>query len=108
MYTVKSTAMPDIGAKTSISKNYTVRLLYYAAAVCIYNAWCILNACSDNSGEEEDGRVIALEVKLSILLTFLIPCSDLGRRITLIRRYCQGYKRESSYHNSMISSTWRS
>jgi len=55
------------------SKNYTVRLLYYAAAVCIYNAWCILNACEDNNGEEEDGHVIALEVKLSILLAFLIP-----------------------------------
>ena len=55
------------------SKNYTVRLLYYAAAVCIYNAWCILNACEDDRGEEEDGHVIALEIKLSILLTFLIP-----------------------------------
>ena len=54
------------------SKNYTVRLLYYAAAVCIYNAWCILNAPEDDTGEEEDRHVIALEVKLSILLTFLI------------------------------------
>ena len=29
-------------AKTT-SKDYTVRLLYYAVAVCIYNAWCIFN-----------------------------------------------------------------
>ncbi len=54
------------------SKNHTVRPLLYAVAVCIYNAWCILNACEDNC--EEEGRyVVALEVKLFILLAFLIP-----------------------------------
>ncbi len=60
------------------SKNYVVRLLYYAVAVCIYNAWCIFNAFEDDCSEdEEEGsrRVIALEVKLSILLTFLIPAA---------------------------------
>ncbi|MDG6899951.1 MAG: hypothetical protein JRN11_00730 [Nitrososphaerota archaeon] len=30
-------------AKTT-SKNYTVRLLYYAIAMYIYNAWCLFNA----------------------------------------------------------------
>lgn len=58
------------------SKNYVVRLLYYAVAVCIYNAWCILNAFEDDhDGNEDEGsrHVIALEVKLSILLGFLIP-----------------------------------
>ncbi len=48
-------------AKTT-SKDYTVRLLYYAVAVCIYNAWCIFNVY------RQDGRVIALEVKVSLLL----------------------------------------
>ena len=59
------------------SKNYTVRLLYYAAAVCIYNAWCILNASGDDrcDEEEEDRHVIALEARLSVLLTFLIPAT---------------------------------
>ncbi len=47
-------------AKTT-SKDYTVRLLYYAVAVCIYNAWCVLNA-------HQGAHVIALEVKISILL----------------------------------------
>jgi hypothetical protein len=65
------------------SKNYTLRLLYYAVAVCIYNAWCILNACEDDCGEEEDEKdrhVIALEVKLFVLLTFLIPAATWERR----------------------------
>lgn len=60
------------------SKNYALRLLYYAVAVCIYNAWCILNAREDDCGEEEDEEdrhVIALEVKLFVLLTFLIPAT---------------------------------
>jgi putative transposase len=59
------------------SKNYTVRFLYYAAAVCIYNVWCILNAFGDDNREEDGGsrHVIALEVKLSILLAFLIPAA---------------------------------
>ncbi len=56
------------------SKNYVVRLLYYSVAVCIYNAWCILNAFEDDCGEEDgDRHVIALEVRLSVLLSFLIP-----------------------------------
>jgi len=57
------------------SKNYVVRLLYYAAAVCIYKAWRILNALEEDSGEEDekDRHVIALEARLSVLLAFLIP-----------------------------------
>ncbi|MDG7016604.1 MAG: transposase [Nitrososphaerota archaeon] len=50
------------------SKDYAVRLLYYAAAVCIYNAWCIFNA-------HQEGHVIALEVKVSLLLELLVPSS---------------------------------
>jgi hypothetical protein len=53
-------------AKTT-SKDYTVRLLYYAVAICIYNAWCIFNV------HQEDRRVIALEVKVCLLLASLIP-----------------------------------
>lgn len=57
------------------SKNFAVRLLYYAVAVCLYNAWCILNAFEDECGEEDgdDGHVIALEVRLFVILAFLIP-----------------------------------
>jgi Transposase DDE domain len=56
------------------SKNYVVRLLYYAVAVCMYNAWCILNAVADGGGENDGSmHVIALEVKLFILLAFLVP-----------------------------------
>ena len=65
------------------SKNYTVRLLYYAVAVCIYNAWCVLNAFEDDCSEQEeevDRHVIALEVKLFILLTFLVPAATWERR----------------------------
>jgi Transposase DDE domain len=47
-------------AKTT-SKDYAVRLLYYAVAVCIYNAWCVFNARRQN-------HVIALEAKVSVLL----------------------------------------
>lgn len=47
-------------AKTT-SKNYTVRLLYYAVAVCIYNAWCLFNA-------HKRRHVITLEAKLLLLL----------------------------------------
>ena len=53
-----------------------MRLLYYAAAVCMYNVWCILNAIEDDHSEEEEQRsthVTVLEVKLSVLLAFLIP-----------------------------------
>lgn len=52
------------------SKNYVLRLLYYAVAVCLYNAWCILNV-----RHHHHGRVIALEVKVSLLLTFLVTFS---------------------------------
>ena len=63
-------------AKTT-SKDYTVRLLYYAVAVCIYNAWCIFNANSN----QDDARAIALEVKISLLLAFLSP-STLDQPVT--------------------------
>ncbi len=53
-------------AKTT-SKDYTVRLLYYAVAVCIYNAWCIFNT------HQEDKHVSTLETKISLLLAFLAP-----------------------------------
>jgi len=53
-------------AKTT-SKDYTVRLLYYAVAICIYNAWCVFNA------HQQDGHVIALEAKISLLLMLLAP-----------------------------------
>ena len=53
-------------AKTT-SKDYTVRLLYYAVAVCIYNAWCVFNT-------RQGTHMIALEVKISVLLLeFLTP-----------------------------------
>jgi hypothetical protein len=55
------------------SKNYAVRLLYYAVAVCMYNVWCILNASDDGEIDGDGGHVIALEAKVSILLAFLIP-----------------------------------
>jgi len=54
------------------SKNYTVRLLYYAAAVCIYNVWCILNASDGRGSEGQGGHVTVLEVKVSVLIAFLI------------------------------------
>ncbi len=70
--------MPSIwtSARTK-SKNYVVRLLYYAVAVCIYNVWCILNAFEDNSSEKKgggvgNGHVTGLEVKVFVLLSFLI------------------------------------
>jgi IS4 transposase len=55
-------------AKTT-SRDYTVRLLYYAVAICIYNAWCIFNV-----NQEEDRRVIALELKVCLLLASVISC----------------------------------
>lgn len=65
------------------SKNFTVRLLYYAAAVCIYNVWCIINAPknSDNGADDGEGdkHVTVLEAKIFVLLTFLIPQTDHGR-----------------------------
>jgi hypothetical protein len=63
-------------AKTT-SRDYTVRLLYYAVAICIYNAWCIFNV-----HQEEDGRVIALEVKVCLLLASLIPYHSVHRTRT--------------------------
>jgi Transposase DDE domain len=54
-------------AKTT-SKNYIVRLLYYAVSICIYNVWCLFNV---------NGRhVIVLEAKVRLLLaasSFLAP-----------------------------------
>ncbi len=47
-------------AKTT-SKNYTVRLLYYAVSVCMYNAWCLFNA-------QRSRHVIVLEAKVHLLL----------------------------------------
>ena len=57
------------------SKNYVVRLLYYAVAVCIYNVWCILNALEDDSsdGDDKERHVTNLEVRLFLLVAFLIP-----------------------------------
>lgn len=54
-------------AKTT-STDCAVRLLYYAIAVCIYNTWCLFNAHTSQNG---DGDIIALEVKISLLLTLL-------------------------------------
>jgi hypothetical protein len=42
-------------------------LLYYAAAVCVYDAWCVFNV------HRQDGHVIALEVKISLLLVLMAP-----------------------------------
>jgi putative transposase len=50
------------------SRDYTVRLLYYAVAVCIYNSWCVFNAQC-----RKDCAVTALEVKVSVLLLALVP-----------------------------------
>ncbi len=63
------------------SKNFTVRLLYYAVAVCMYNAWCILNASEDDPDAKEDegaDHVTALEAKVFILLAFLIQAPACG------------------------------
>lgn len=64
------------------SKNFTLRLLYYAAAVCLYNVWCILNLPVVVDGDEEEGgrgHVTVLEAKVSVLLVFLIPVTSYGR-----------------------------
>jgi Transposase DDE domain len=58
------------------SKNYVVRLLYYAVAVCLYNVWCILNAFEKDDQKdagEKGAHVTVLEVRVFILLAFLIP-----------------------------------
>jgi IS4 transposase len=54
-------------AKTT-SRDYTVRLLYYAVAICIYNTWCLFN-----TRQQQGTNVIALEVKISLLLALLAP-----------------------------------
>src|SRR5208337_149784 len=57
----------DVFLAKTTSKDYTVRLLYYAVAVCIYNAWCVFNA-------HQGTHAIALEAKVSVLLLeFLMP-----------------------------------
>jgi len=56
------------------SRNYAVRLLYYAVSVCVYNAWCLFNAHGKR-------HVIVLEAKVHLLLaassSFLAPAIDL-------------------------------
>lgn len=47
-------------AKTT-SKNYVVRLLYYAVSICIYNVWCLFNVYRRH--------VIVLEAKVRVLLS---------------------------------------
>jgi Transposase DDE domain len=64
------------------SKNFTVRLLYYATAVCIYNAWCIINVPRENDpadGKEGGEHVTALEVKVFVLIAFLTQQPAKGR-----------------------------
>jgi hypothetical protein len=56
-------------AKTT-SKNYTVRLLYYAVAILIYNCWCILNALQDQGRCNDAEEIIMLEVKVAMLKLF--------------------------------------
>jgi len=63
------------------STNFTVRLLYYAVAVCLYNVWCMLNASGDVDDSDEDrrdrgGHVTVLEVRVFILLAFLITQTE--------------------------------
>jgi hypothetical protein len=55
------------------TKNYAVRLLYYAVAVCMYNVWCILNAPAVGEGDGDDRHIIGLEAKLAVLFAFLVP-----------------------------------
>lgn len=55
-------------AKTT-SRNYTVRLLYYAVSICIYNVWCLFNV-------HKRRHVIVLEAKVILLMaasSFLAP-----------------------------------
>ncbi len=61
-------------AKTT-SKNYVVRLLYYAVSICIYNVWCLFNVHARR-------HVIVLEAKVYLLLaasSFLISATTLLR-----------------------------
>jgi len=51
-------------AKTT-SKNYVVRLLYYAVAVCIYNAWCLFNT---HGTMRKAKHLIVLQVRLLVIL----------------------------------------
>jgi hypothetical protein len=60
-------------AKTT-SKNYTVRLLYYAVSICIYNVWCLFNV--------HRRHVIALEAKVRLLLS---ASSFLATAMALLR-----------------------
>lgn len=61
-------------AKTT-SRNYTVRLLYYAVSICIYNVWCLFNAHARR-------HVIVLEAKVRLLLA---ASSFLASGIALLR-----------------------
>jgi hypothetical protein len=61
-------------AKTT-SRSYTVRLLYYAVSICIYNVWCLFNV-------HKRRHVIVLEAKVRLLLaasSFLAPAIALLR-----------------------------
>ncbi len=58
------------------SKNFTLRLLYYAVAVCLYNVWCILNASGGQGSEGQSGHVTVLEVKVSVLIASLIHAAS--------------------------------
>jgi hypothetical protein len=61
-------------AKTT-SRNYTVRLLYYAVSICIYNVWCLFNV-------HKRRHIIVLEAKVRLLLaasSFLAPAIALLR-----------------------------
>ena len=44
------------------SKNFVVRLLYYAVSVCIYNVWCLFNV------RKRRRHMIVLEAKVCLLL----------------------------------------
>jgi IS4 transposase len=71
------------------SKNFVVRLLYYAVAVCLYNVWCILNAPNHGARREgEDEHVTVLEMKIFVLIASWLPRRSTSGETTLIRRYC--------------------
>ena len=54
----------ELLARTT-SKNYTVRFLYYAVAICLYNTWRLFNT-------HQDRHTTVLEAKICMLLAFLI------------------------------------
>jgi len=56
-------------AKTT-SKNYVVRLLYYAVSICFYNVWCLFNV--------HRRHVIVLEAKVRLLLSSSLMTSAIA------------------------------